>query len=123
MKYAVVLAPASPWRSRIAPRQTTPPAVEATEEQAQDEEHPKRAIGTYRPWAELLKRTFDVDVLQCPKCKGRMTLIAIVTDPKSVSRYLAAIGELTDVPGRSPSRGPPYWKSTVLRKKALGNVA
>ena len=76
VKYAGVLAPASPWRSRIAPRQTTPPAVEASEEQAPDEEHPKRAIGTYRPWAELLKRTFDVDVLQCPKCKGRMTLIA-----------------------------------------------
>jgi hypothetical protein len=70
-----------------------------------------------------LKRTFDVDVLQCAQCKGRMTLVAVVTDPKSVLRYLSSIGELTDVPGRSPSRGPPYWKSTVLRKKALGNVA
>jgi len=41
----------------------------------------------------------------------------------NVPRYLAGVGELTDVPGRSPSRGPPYWKSVVLRKKALGDAA
>jgi hypothetical protein len=52
-----------------------------------------------------------------------MKLIAMVTEPKSVARYLASIGELTDVPGRSPSRGPPYWKSVVLRRKALGDAA
>src|SRR6266446_4871751 len=26
--------------------------------------------GTYRPWADLLRRTFAVDALECPKCKG-----------------------------------------------------
>jgi len=52
-----------------------------------------------------------------------MKLIAMVTKPKSVARYLEGIGELTDVPGRSPSRGPPYWKSVVLRRKALGHAA
>jgi hypothetical protein len=64
-----------------------------------------------------------VDVVECPNCKGRMKLIAMVTEPKSVERYLARIGELIDVPGRSPSRGPPYWKSIVLRRKALGDAA
>lgn len=68
--------------------------------------------------AELLRRTFGLDVLACEKCKGRMKLVALVTDPKSVTRYLAAAGELVEVPDRSPSRGPPYWKSVVLRRKA-----
>jgi hypothetical protein len=45
----------------------------------------------------------------------------MVTDPKSVARYLAKIGEPTDVPARSPNRGPPYWKSTVLRRQAGGD--
>jgi hypothetical protein len=52
-----------------------------------------------------------------------MKLCAMVTDPASVTRYLAEIGEPTDVPGRAPSRGPPYWKSIVLRRKALGDEA
>ena len=76
--------------------------------------------GTYRPWAELLKRTFGIDVLQCPKCAGLMKLVAMITDPTSAARYLRGIGERPSVPEPSPSRGPPYWKSTVLRQKALG---
>jgi hypothetical protein len=118
VKYAGVLAPASAWRSRIAPPRAPVEPTAATE----DAKTPKRA-GSYRPWAELLKRTFGVDVLECPNCTGRMKLIAMVTEPKSVERYLARIGELTHVPGRSPSRGPPYWKSVVLRRRALGDAA
>jgi len=38
----------------------------------------------------------------------------------NVARYLAAVGEATEVPPRSPGRGPPYWKSRVLRRQTLG---
>jgi hypothetical protein len=48
-----------------------------------------------------------------------MRLLAMVTDPASIARYLAAaIGEATEVLPRSPNRGPPYWKSRVLRRQA-----
>ena len=40
---------------------------------------------------------------------------------KKRSCYLAAAGELTEVPDRAPGRGPPYWKSRVLRLPALGD--
>ena len=50
-----------------------------------------------------------------------MTLLALVKGPASIARYLAAVGEATDVPRRSPGRGPPYWKSRVLRLKVLGD--
>jgi hypothetical protein len=56
---------------------------------------------SYRPWAQLLARTFAVDVLACPKCHGRMRLLAMVQDPANVARYLAAVGEATEVPPRS----------------------
>jgi hypothetical protein len=52
-----------------------------------------------------------------------MKLVAMVTEPKSVVRFLAALGEPTDVAASSPNRGPPYWKSTVLRRRALGDAA
>ncbi len=82
---------------------------------AAEPETPKGA-GGYRPWAELLARTFAVDMLACPRCKGRMKPLALVTDPASIAHYLAAVGEATEVPRRSPNRGPPYWKSRVLRR-------
>ena len=50
-----------------------------------------------------------------------MRLLAVVKNPAGIARYLAAVGELTEVPGRSPPRAPPYWKSQVLRRQALGD--
>ena len=52
-----------------------------------------------------------------------MKLLAMVTNSKSIARYLRAIGDSTDVPRRSPSRGPRFGKVVVLRRKALGDVA
>jgi uncharacterized protein YbaR (Trm112 family) len=62
-----------------------------------------------------------MDVLACPNCQGRMKLLAMVTDPASIARYLAAVGEATEGPRRSPNRGPPYWKSRILRRQTLGD--
>ena len=53
IKYAGVLAPASVWRSRVAP-QALPKAPADSDEP----DRPERA-GGYRPWAELLARSFD----------------------------------------------------------------
>jgi hypothetical protein len=49
-----------------------------------------------------------------------MKLLAIVKDPASIARYLPT-GEPTEAPHRSPKRGPPYWKSRVIRPLALGD--
>jgi hypothetical protein len=94
----------------------------APSETPADGQRPRRPEGapSYRPWAELLARTFAVDVLACPKCDGRMRLLAMVKDPANVARFLAAVGEATEVPHCSPGRGPPYWKSRVLPRQALG---
>jgi len=119
VKYAGVLASAHKWRARLAPEKPAGQADVAPEQGEKQAEKPKRR-GARRLWAELLARTFAIDALRCPKCSGRMKLVAMVTDPKSVRAYLRGIGEPCDVPERSPSRGPPYWRSTVLRKKALG---
>jgi hypothetical protein len=51
VKYAGVLAPASPWRSRLAPQL---PQAAAAGDKAGRPAH----AGAYRPWSELLARTF-----------------------------------------------------------------
>jgi hypothetical protein len=50
-----------------------------------------------------------------------MRLLAVIKESASVARYLAGVGEATEVKHRSPGRGPPYWKSRVLRRHALGD--
>ena len=57
------------------------------------------------PWAELLKRVFADDVLNCP-CGGRRTVLAVVTDAASAGTLLDGLG----LPHRPPvfaPRGPP----------------
>jgi hypothetical protein len=55
----------------------------------------------YRPWAELLKRTFGIDLETCPRCGGRMRLLAVITDLTSAARFLRHRGEPTEPHGRS----------------------
>jgi hypothetical protein len=58
VRYAGVLASASKLRPRLAPKPAVAPKPTA--------DVPERAWrGAYRPWAELLKRTFGLDVLTC----------------------------------------------------------
>lgn len=115
VRYAGVLAPASKLRSRIVPKVAAP--ANDTETSAEPPERPVSG-SRYRPWAELLQRCFSIDVLSCPTCGGRMRLVALVTEPKSIRRFLRGLGEPTLPPVREPARGPPHWKSRVLRRAA-----
>ena len=51
-------------------------------------------------WAALMRRVFDLDVLACPRCGGRLRVIATVQAPLSVQAILAHLG-------RSRSPEPP----------------
>jgi len=44
--------------------------------------------------------------LQCD-CGGRMRIVAAVTDPASVRRYLDGTGQSAEVPTFAPARAPP----------------
>ena len=50
-----------------------------------------------------------------------LRLLALIKERASIARTLAALGEATEVPRRSQGRGPPYWKSRILRRQALGD--
>jgi hypothetical protein len=116
VKYAGVLAPASKLRPRIVPKPPPGPANDV--ERSAPPLPPKLGGSRYRPWAELLKRCFAIDVLHCASCGGRMKLVALLTDLQQVRRFLRGIGEPTEPPPREPARGPPFWKSRVLRRAA-----
>jgi hypothetical protein len=120
VRYAGVLAAASKWRPLIVPRPVSSQATDPARAPALSPP-PVKAPGAagcrYRPWAELLRRTFAVDVETCPRCGGRMRLLAVITDPQSVARLLRHRGEPTEPLTRAPARAPPYFKSHVVRRR------
>jgi hypothetical protein len=57
-------------------------------------------------WATLLRRSFQVDVLECPKCHGRLRVVAVLTEREPVRRILAHLGLPTEPPPVARARDP-----------------
>jgi Putative transposase len=127
VRYGGVLAPHSKWRSLIVP--SPPPAAIAPSTDMVESgchSHPpgKDTPGRppthrcrYRPWHELMRRCLKIDVETCGRCGGKMRLVALIKDAENIARYLRHLGLPTDVPPLAPARGPPFWQSTVLRRR------
>ncbi len=67
-----VLAPAAAWRHHIVPGGSAKrsPSLSSTSWGTDCDGHPspKPARPTRHPWAELMKRVFEIDELVCPHC-------------------------------------------------------
>jgi hypothetical protein len=118
VRYAGVLGPASRWRSLVVPPPAEPAlasgrAAPAPHESSRPQTHRSR----WRPWHELIKRSFAADVQQCPGCGGRMKLKRLLMAPESIRRFLRHLGEPAEPPPRAPARDPPFYKSCVLRRR------
>ena len=113
VRYHGVLAPNARWREEVVRdrREEEAPTEEMPREPAGVEGvaaggEPARGSGELRErrlsWAQLMLRVFAQDVLECPRCGGRRKLIAVITDPAVIVRFLASLG----LPTRAPPRGP-----------------
>jgi hypothetical protein len=60
-----------------------------------------------RPWHELLKRVFDLDVVICARCGSKMHRISHIDDPDTIERILGHLGLPTEPPRKAPARAPP----------------
>jgi hypothetical protein len=65
-----------------------------------------------------MMRTLKLDVLECPRCRGRLTLLAVITDVEEAGRFARKLGDPSELPPRTPARGPPFWQSRALRRLA-----
>jgi hypothetical protein len=57
-------------------------------------------------WARLLRRSFSVDVLECPKCHGRLRFVAVLTEREAARSILAHLGLPTEPPPVARARDP-----------------
>ena len=99
--YRGLLAPRAAWRRASCRRTTTQPSA--------------RPLN--RSWAELMQRGFPpslrlrrasgFDVLACPRCPGRLTLVALIRDPAVIQRILRHLRLSADLPVMRAGRDPP----------------
>ena len=107
-RYFGVLASHSKLRSLVVPQQ--PASAQPTAADGDGDGQGARtspAPSRYIPWAELLRRTWGIDVLECHTCGGRLRLIALVKTEATIKKILAAMGLPTEPPQPHPARPPP----------------
>ncbi len=76
--------------------------------------------GVYRhrqssAWARLIRKVYEVDPLQCPKCKGPMRVIGLIDDPGLIRHILEHLGLWAPEPTeRSPPLAPETWPTDAV---------
>ena len=103
-----VPAPHAGWRARVvaygAPRVETPVGASASANGTDGSAAAPRS--RHWAWADLMRRAFEIDVLACPRCGGRLRLIATVDDPDAIRAILAAGAVSRELADRAPPFAP-----------------
>jgi hypothetical protein len=107
--YHGVLAPHARWRARVVAYGTPPvaaPTAASSADHARDE-RPSATRSRHWAWADLMRRAFDIDVLACPRCGGRLRLLGTVEDPGAIQAILAGLAMSRGRADRAPPLAPP----------------
>jgi hypothetical protein len=119
LRYHGALGPNFKRRSEIVPpappgervRESAGDAPGCRHPEGSDEDVPKDGGCPRRrratDWATLLRRSIGVDVLDCPRCHGRMRVLAFITHRPVIRKILFAMGLSSEIPVRAPPRDPP----------------
>jgi hypothetical protein len=114
-RYHGVLGPAAAWRPLIIPiaiqntesiNTNSTQSIAVCETAIVHSEPTPRVSERNYTWAQLMKRVFSVDVLQCDRCGGRMKIIAAIEHPDVIEKILRCLG--------LPSRAPPTATVSAL---------
>jgi hypothetical protein len=68
----------------------------------------RQAVIPRLDWATLLKRVYDVDALQCPKCGDRMRFVEVVEERSLARSLLGAAGVLSEPQPLARARAPDW---------------
>ena len=135
VRYHGILAPAAKWRALIVPpvpaaadgesdllshpgcRSPSDPAGNAptlpcsSAQRPQPAPRPSAAVAhlRYYTWSELMQRVFKIDVLECPRCQGRLRILAAIHPPDATRKIL----DWLSLPSRAPPLAPPAATDTI----------
>jgi hypothetical protein len=111
-RYFGVLAPASTFRPLIVPQDKTliapvhlgcRPKVESPKTDSAKTNAKRGRQPRNYSWAQLMMRVFELDVLACPRCGGRMRVLCAINSPTAIQKILACLGLPTRAPPIAPA--------------------
>ena len=105
--YHGVLAPRAAWRADVVRRQTSVVPADTSATGTPVHAPSPSDHGSGSRWADLMRRAFGFDVLACPRCGGRLRLIALIDESAVTQRILRHLGLPSEVPEARPARAPP----------------
>src|SRR5437867_1237932 len=106
VRYFGILASAAKQRASVLP--SSPPAEPCGHRNTAEEQNPGPRNYT---WAQLMARVFALEVLECPRCRSRMRILAAIEDPVVARKILDSLG--------LPSRAPPVAPARHNRQDEL----
>jgi hypothetical protein len=113
VRYHGILGPTAKNRAKVVPTPPAPPAPDAADAdkagpgESREIDITKLSRVSRLPWALLLKRVFMTDALTCPRCHGRMKILAAITKPEAIRKILDHLGIPSEAPRRTAARPPP----------------
>ena len=96
VRYHALFAPNARHRHLIVPRRTRRPSRPPGDD---------ARTNTPMSWMARLKRVFNLDISVCPKCGGKVRVIATVTEPNAIAQILDHLHRRDHEAGEP--RGPP----------------
>ena len=108
LRFHGVFAPNAKLRHLVVPKPPEPtPTCKPTPEPAEAPASPREPSPYRLDWAAALKRVFGTEIFDCPRCGGRLTVIAFIEKASAVKAILDHLG-LPSVPlPLGKARGPP----------------
>ena len=61
-------------------------------EAQESEQIPEEETKPSSSWAALIKRVYELDPLECPRCKGQMRIISFLTDSVEIKKIMKSQG-------------------------------
>jgi hypothetical protein len=79
-------------------------------------------------WARLIHKAYEVDPLECPRCKGPVRVIALIDDAAVIRKILSHLGLWAPQPARGrqpgqPAHEPPVPSTPVLTYHPVPDIA
>jgi len=109
--YYGVLGARAAWRPRLGaphiPAGARDVAGHDSDAEPRAASKPRERPHANRLWADLMQRSFGVRRVACPRCGGRLRLIALIEGAGVIRRILGHLGLPTEVPTARPARPPP----------------